>query len=143
MGKALIKFVDCIHSLDCYNNESTYEYFIHNYLNELLRTDENYYKGTSIKPMLETIFDKYFDIMLEPPKNTEQQKIPHQAQSRDDKEQAEEIIHKLRHVEEQSLKALTGMFTKLQLCHENSAKLAGHLAELGQLLQPNQFMFVI
>ena len=34
--------------------------------------------------------------------------------------------------------AITGTFSQLQMCHENCAKLAGHLAELSSLLQPDQ-----
>ena len=71
------------------------------------------------------------------------------AQSEDDIEQAEEIIHKLDHVEDfpellaESLAAITGMFYQLQQCHENCAKLAGHLTELGTLIQPDQFTFLM
>ena len=49
--KVLIKFVDCIHSFDSYQTESVYEYYVHDYLNELLRTDQSYYKDASIEPV--------------------------------------------------------------------------------------------
>ena len=63
--KALIKFVDRIHSFDHYKNELAYENYVHNYLNELLRTDRAYYKNTSIEPVLTTIHDKYCKVMLD------------------------------------------------------------------------------
>ena len=56
--KALIKFVSHIHSFDHYRNESAYEYYVHDYLNELLRTDQSYYKDASIELVLSTIHDK-------------------------------------------------------------------------------------
>ena len=35
------------------------------------------------------------------------------------------------------------MYAQLQLCHENCTKLAGHLAELGTLMQPDQFTILM
>ena len=81
-------------------------------------------------------------------KNTENPP-PFTAQSKDDIKQLEEIIHKLGHVKDfpelskESLAAIMGMFLQLQQYHKNCAKLAGHLAELGSLLQPDQFTFLI
>ena len=35
------------------------------------------------------------------------------------------------------------MFAQLQLCHENLAKLAGHMVELSKTLQPAQFAYIM
>ena len=145
--KVLIKFVDRIHSFDHYKNESAYEYYVHDYLNKLLRTDRSYYKDASIEPVLTTILDKYCKIMLDKPDT--RNPPPFMAQSKDDIEQAEEIIYQLGHIEDlpelskESLTAIMGMCAQLQLCNKNCTKLAGHLAELGTLLQPDQFTFLM
>ena len=145
--KVLIKFEDCIHSFDHYQNKSAYEYYIHDYLNKLLRTDQSYYKDASIEPVLTTVHEKYCKIMLE--KTNTENPPPFTAQSKDNIEQLEEIIHKFGHMEdfpelsEESLVAIMGMFSQLQQCHENCPKLAGPLAELGSLLQPDQFMYLM
>ena len=61
---ALIKFVNHIHSFNCYKNESVYEYYVHDYMDELLRTEQSYYKDASIEPILATIHDKYCKIRI-------------------------------------------------------------------------------
>ena len=50
-GTALMKFVNRIHSLDRYMNKSAYEYYVHDMLNELLRTDQPYYKNVTMQPV--------------------------------------------------------------------------------------------
>ena len=75
------------------------------------------------------------------------QQTPQQAQSPDDIKDGEEFIHKLKKVEEfgdlsnEAMKSLTGMFAQLQLCHQNSAKLAGYMVELSRTLKPAQFRY--
>ena len=135
-------------SFDRCKAEAACKYFIHKYLNELLKTDNAYYKNASIYPVLETIDDKFCKVLFEP--NEEQiQMTPQQAQSPDDIEDGEEFIHKLKKVEEfgafsdEVVTSPTGMFAQLQLCHENSAKLAGHMVELSKTLQPAQFTYVM
>ena len=77
------------------------------------------------------------------------QMTPQQVQSPDDIEDGEEFIHKLKKAEEfgdfsdEVVKSLTGMFAQLQLCHENSAKLAGHMVELSKALQPAEFTYIM
>ena len=56
-NKALLIFMDKIHSLDCYKAEAAHKYFLHKYLNQLLITDNTYYKNASIYPILDTIED--------------------------------------------------------------------------------------
>ena len=135
--------MDCIHSFE---NESVFKYNVHDYLNELLCTNPTYYKDASITLVLDTIYDKYCNIMRE---TDSEQPPPFTAQLEDDIEQAKEVIHKLGHVEDfpelsqEALAAITSMFSQLQLCHENCVKLAGHLAELGSLLQPDQFTYLM
>ena len=97
---------------------------MHKYLNKLLKTDNAYYKNVSIYPVLDTIEDKLCKIMFEPDKDQVQQ-TPQQAQFPDDIEAADEFIHKLKKVDdfddlsEDAVKALSGMFAQLQLCHKN------------------------
>ena len=145
--KVLIKFGNHIHSFKCYKNESAYEYYIQDYLNKLLRTDGAYHKDTSIQPVLTTIHDKYCKIMLDKP---DTRNLPQfMAQSEDDIEQAEEIIYQLGHIEDlpelskESLAYIMNMYAQLQFSHNNCAKLAGHLADLGSLLQLDQFMILM
>ena len=115
-------------------------------LNELLRTDQPYYKNASIQPVLDTIFDKYCKFLLKP--NNEDQQ-PSQQQSPDNIEQADEVIHQLATIEDmdtlsnQAIVDLCGMFGQLQMCHKNSAKLAGHLVQLSTSLTPNQYTYVM
>ena len=140
----LLTFIDELQSFDRYKAEAAYKYFVHKYLNELLKTDNAYYKNASIYPVLDTIEDKFCKIMFEQDKDQIQQ-----AQSPDDTEAADEFIHKLKKVEnfddlsEDAVKALSGMFAQLQLCHENVAKLARHMVQLTKTLQPEQFMYVM
>ena len=114
-GKALVKFVDSIHSFDHYQNESAYEYYVQDYLNELLRTDQSYYKDASIEPVLTTIHDKYCKIMLE--KTDTEIPWPFAAQSKDNIEQVEEIILKLGHMED---------FPELQRNHLQPSRVCFH-----------------
>ena len=64
-NKAIIVFVEEIHSFDHYKAEAAYKYLIHKYLNQLLITDNAYYKNASIYPVLHTIEDKLCNIMLD------------------------------------------------------------------------------
>ena len=62
------------------------------------------------------------------------QQTPHQAQSPNDIENGEEFVHKLKKLEDfgnfsvEAAKVMTAMFSQLQLCHDDTAKLAGHMA---------------
>ena len=98
-NKALLTFIDELQSFDRYKAEAAYKYFIHKYLNELLKTDNAYYKNTSIYPVLETIDEKFCKVMFEPDEE-QTQMTPHQAQSPDDIEDGEKFIHKLKEVKE-------------------------------------------
>ena len=75
------------------------------------------------------------------------QQTPQQAQSPDDIEDGEQFIHKLKKMEDfgNFLKEATklAMLAQLQLCHENSANLAGHMMELGKTLEPAQFTYIM
>ena len=147
-NKALLTFVDNVQSFDRYKAETTYKYFVHTYLNELVKTDPTYYKNASIYPVLESIEDKFCKVMFEPDK-VQVQQTPQQAQSPDDIEDREESIHKLKKLEDfgdfskQATKSLVVKFTQLQLCHENSTKLAGHMVELSKTLEPAQFTYIM
>ena len=107
-----------------------------------------YYKNASIYPVLETIDNKFWKVIFEPDREQVQQ-TPQQAQSPDNTEDGEEFIHKLKKLEDfgdfskEATKSLIVMFAQLQLCHKNSAKLAGHMVELGKTLEPAQFTYVM
>ena len=141
-NKALLTFIDNLHSLDRYKAKDTCKYFVHTYLNELLKTNQTYYKNASIYPVLETIEDKFCKVMFEPDEEQVQQ-------TPDDIEDSEEFIHKLKMLEDfanfskEVARSLTVMFTQLQLCHRNSAKLAGHMVHFGKTLEPAQFTYVM
>ena len=143
---ALMKFVDRIHSFDRYKSESAYEYYVHDILNELLKMDQPYYKHTTIQPVLDTIFDKYCKFLLKPDDKDIQLS---QQWSPDDIEQADKVIHQLATIEDmdtlsdKAIANLHGMFAQLQLCHENSPKLAGHFVQLSTSLTPNQYTYVM
>ena len=115
-------------------------------LNELLHTDNSYYKNAEIQPVLDTIHNKMCKFVLQPDDKDEQ---PSQQQSPDDISEAEEITDKLAEIEdmeeldERSVKNITGLFAALQMCHENSAKMAGHLVQLGSTLTPKQYTYIM
>ena len=90
--KALQKFAERIHSFDRYQHQSAYEFYVHDVLNELLHTDNSYYKNVEIQPVLDTIHDKMCKFVLQPGDIDEQ---PSQQQSPDDIPEAEEITDKL------------------------------------------------
>ena len=110
---------------------------MHEYQNELLKTDPNYYKNSNIEPVLNTINDKFCKVMLEAEEHVQQ--TPHQAQSPDDIEDGEEFVQKLDDFDEffdDAQSAITTMFSQIQLCHNNLEKLARHMAMLGKKLTP-------
>ena len=115
-------------------------------LNELLHTDKSYYKNTEIQPMLDTIHNKMCKFILQPDDIDEQ---PSQQQSPDDIPQAEEITDKLAEIEDmeeldaRSINNITGLFAALQMCHENSAKMADLLLQLGSTLTPKQYTYIM
>ena len=117
---ALQKFTDRIHSFDRYQHQSAYEFYVHNVLNELLHTDNSYYKNTEIQP--DTIHDKMCKFVLQPDDIDEQ---PLQQQSPDDIPEAENITDKLAEIEDmeeldaRSINNITGLFAALKMCHEN------------------------
>ena len=119
---------------------------MHNVLNELLRTDNSYYKNAEIQPVLDTIHDKMCKFVLQLDDIDEQ---PSQQQSPDDIPEAEEITDKLaeiKNMEEldaRSINNITSLFAALQMCHENSAKMAGHLVQLGSTLTPKQYTYIM
>ena len=65
-NKALQKFTERIHSFDRYQRQSAYEFYVHDVLNELLHTDNSYYKNAEIQPVLDTIHDKMCKFILQP-----------------------------------------------------------------------------
>ena len=140
---ALQKFTERIHGFDRYQHQSAYEFYVHNMLNELLRTDNSYYKNAEIQPVLDTIHDKF---VLQPDDIDEQ---PSQQQSPDDIPEAEEITDKLAEIKDmeeldaRSVNNITSLFATLQMCHENSAKMAGHLVQLGSTLTPKQYTYIM
>ena len=135
---ALQKFTERIHSFDRYQHQSAYEYYVHDVLNELLHTDNSYYKNAEIQPVLDTIHNKMcIDEQLS------------QQQSPDDIPEAEEITDKLAEIKDmeeldaRSVNNITSLFATLQMCYENSAKMAGHLVQLGSTLTPKQYTYII
>ena len=142
---AFQKFTERIHSFDRYQHQSAYEFYVHDMLNELLYTD-NSYKNAEIQPVLDTIHDKMCKFVLQPDNIDEQ---PSHQQSPDDIPEAEEITDKLAEIENmeqldaRSINNITGLFAALQLCHENSTKMAGHLVQLGSTLTPKQYTYVM
>ena len=74
---------------------------------------------------------------------------PSQQQSPDDIPKAENITDKLAEIEDmeeldaRSINNITGLFAALQMCHENSAKMAGHLVQLGSTLTPKQYTYIM
>ena len=141
---ALQKFTERIHSFDRYQHQSAYEFYVHNVLNELLRTDNSYYKDAEIQPMLDTIHDKMCKFVLQPDDIDEQP-----SQQSLDIPEAEEITDKLAEIEDmeeldtRSINNITSLFVALQMCHENSAKMAGHLVQLGSTLTPKQYTYIM
>ena len=115
-------------------------------LNELLRIDNSYYKNAEIQPVLDTIHDKMCKFIFQPDNIDEQ---PSQQQSPDDIPEAEEIMDKLAEIEDmeqldaRSISNITSLFAALQMCYENSAKIAGHLVQLGSTLTPKQYIYVM
>ena len=111
--KALQKFTERIHSFDRYQHESAYEFYVHDVLNELLHTDNSYYKNAEIQLVLDTIHDKMCKFVLQPDDIDEQ---PLQQQSPGDILEAEEITDKLAEIkdmeelDERSVKSITGSF---------------------------------
>ena len=143
---ALQKFTERIHSFDRYQHQSAFEFYVHSMLNELLHTDNHYYKNAEIQLVLHTIHDKMCKFVLQPDNIDEQ---PSQQQSPDDIPEAEEITDKLEEIEDmeeldaRSVKNITSLFAALQMCHENSAKMAGHFVQLGSTLTPKQYTYVM
>ena len=141
---ALQKFTDRIHSFDRYQHQPTYEFYVHDMLNELPHTDNSYYKNAEIQPALDTIHDKMCKFVLQPDDIDEQLS---QQQSPDDIPEAENITDKLAEIEDmeeldaRSINNITGLFAALQMCHKNSTKMAGH--ELGSTLTPKHYMYVM
>ena len=135
---ALQKFTERIHSFDRYQHQSAYEYYVHDVLNELLHTDNSYYKNAEIQPVLDTIHNKMcIDEQLS------------QQQSPDDIPEAEEITDKLAEIKDmeeldaRSVNNITSLFATLHMCYENSAKMAGHLVQLGSTLTPKQYTYIM
>ena len=143
---ALQTFTERINGFDRYQRQSAYEYYVHDMLNELLHTDNSYYKNTEIQPMLDTIHDKMCKFILQPDDKDEQ---PSQQKSADDIPEAEEITDKLAEIEDmeeldaRSINNITGLFAALQMCHEDRAKMAGHLVQLGSTLTPKQYTYIM
>ena len=144
--KALQKFIERIYSFDRYQHQSAYEFYVHDVSNELLHTNNSHYKKAEIHPMLDTIHDKMCKFVLQLDDIDEQ---PSQQQHYDDILEAEEITDKLTEIkdmeelDERSIKSITSLFATLQMCHENSAKMAGHLVQLGSTLTPKQYTYIM
>ena len=143
---ALQKFTKRIHGFDRYQHQSAYEFYVHDVLNKLLHTDNSYYKNAEIQPVLDTIHDKMCKFILQPDDIDEH---PLQQQSPDDIPEAEEITDKLAEIENmeqldaRSINNITSPFAALQMCYENSTKMAGHLVQLGSTLTPKQYTYIV
>ena len=143
---ALQKITERIHSFDRYQHQSAYEFYVHDVLNELLHADNSYYKNAEIQSMLDTIHDKMCKFVIQPDNIDEQ---PSQQQSPDDIPEAEKITDKLAEIEDmeeldaRSVNNIISLFTTLQMCHENCAKMAGHLVRLGSTLAPKQYTYIM
>ena len=77
------------------------------------------------------------------------QQTSHQAQSHDNIQNREEFVHKLKKLEDfgnfsaETTKVITAMFSQLQLCNDDLAKLTGHMATLGKTLTLAQFAYIM
>ena len=49
----------------------------------------------------------------------------------------------MEELDERSVKNITSLFAALQMCHENRAKMAGHLVQLGSTLTPKQYTYIM
>ena len=49
----------------------------------------------------------------------------------------------MEELDERSVKSITSLFATLQMCHENSAKMAGHLVQLGSTLTPKEYTYIM
>ena len=143
---ALQKFTERIHSFDRYQHQSACEFYVHDVLNEPLHTDNSYYKNAEIQLVLDTIHDKMCKFVLQPGDIDEQLS---QQQSHDDIPETEEITDKLAEIKDmeeldaRSVINITSLFAALQMCHENSAKMAGHLVQLESTLTPKQYTYIM
>ena len=111
-------------------------------LNEPLHTDNSYYKNAEIQPVLDTIHDKMCRFVLQPDDIDER---PYQQQSPDDIPEAEEItdMEDMEELDARSVNSITSLFATLQMCHENSTKMTGHLVQLGSTLTPKQYTYIM
>ena len=113
---ALQKFTDRIHGFDRYQHQSACEFYVHIDLNELLHTDNSYYKNADIQPVLDTIHNKMCKFVLQPDDIDEQ---PSQQQSPEDIPDVERITDKLAEIEDmeeldaRSINNITGLFAAL------------------------------
>ena len=49
----------------------------------------------------------------------------------------------MEELDARSINNITGLFATLQMCHENSTKMAGHLVQLGSTLTPKQYTYIM
>ena len=49
----------------------------------------------------------------------------------------------MEELDARSINNITGLFAALQMCHENSAKMAGHLLQLSSTLTPKQYTYIM
>ena len=49
----------------------------------------------------------------------------------------------MEELDARSVNNITSPFATLQMCHENSAKMAGHIVQLGSTLTPKQYTYVM
>ena len=49
----------------------------------------------------------------------------------------------MEELDARSINNITSLFAALQMCHENSTKMAGHLVQLGSTLTPKQYTYIM
>ena len=150
LNTALDLFQNCIHSYNPFDVENTYPDFISTY-HKLLSGVEDYYSHADKETVLTTIKDVQCKlIQVDTAKDQEAcKKCPDPHTSKDNIITGDAMVNKLSDLPNfSSIKAhhktkLCNLFETLQRAHNEAALVAGHVATLGRLLDPEQFTYLL
>ena len=136
-------FVDSLSRFNCYKLQDRYRPFIHDLHRLLMKLDSNYFQNANPKLILELVEDKLCETFTKRPREGDAPAIEVR-KSMDNIPQSHNILTRMAQQEGHKAlgeAAVVKLFSHLQMAHDDLALVAGQIATLGEILEPEQFMF--
>ena len=142
------RFMESISSFNRYEQEDVYPTYIFKLHKRMIELDHKYFKYASVDTVLDTISDKWCKLFVEKPADDTEDTIQ-QRQSQSTLPTGHNILTRLVHeanhkaLDDAGQKVVVELFSQLSDAHNNLSKVTKSISKLGQIINPEQFCFVL